>query len=89
MASVMDLLYKTLDNLEKEDLKRFRSFLKEDGRIGKGHLENAGATNIVDMMLESYTREEAVKITLDIMRKLNQNQLALDLENMYTKGNKA
>lgn len=88
MASVLELLYKTLDDLEQGDLKRFRSLLKQDKRIGAGKLENADATDIVDMMMDSYGPEEAVKITLNILSRINQNHLAEELQNKYTEGNK-
>lgn len=88
MESALELLYKTLDDLEKDDLKRFRSLLKEDGRIGAGKLENAGVTDIVNMMVECYGPEEAVKITLKILRKMNQNQLAKELQEKHEEGNK-
>uniref|UniRef100_A0A9J8BYI1 NACHT, LRR and PYD domains-containing protein 12-like n=1 Tax=Cyprinus carpio carpio TaxID=630221 RepID=A0A9J8BYI1_CYPCA len=83
MESALELLYKTLDDLEKDVLKRFRSLLKEDGRIGAGKLENAGVTDIVNMMVECYGPEEAVKITLKILRKMNQNQLAKELQEKH------
>ncbi|XP_026070372.1 NACHT, LRR and PYD domains-containing protein 12 [Carassius auratus] len=83
MESALELLYKTLDDLEKDDLKRFRSLLKEDGRIGAGKLENAGVTDVVNMMVECYGPEEAVKITLKILNKMNQNQLAKELQEKH------
>uniref|UniRef100_A0A673FRJ7 Pyrin domain-containing protein n=1 Tax=Sinocyclocheilus rhinocerous TaxID=307959 RepID=A0A673FRJ7_9TELE len=88
MASVSELLYNTLDDLVEDDLKRFRRLLKDDKKIRAGKLENAGVTDIVDLMLECYGDDEAVKITLNILRKINQNQLAEDLqENSEGKNN--
>ncbi|XP_058636130.1 NACHT, LRR and PYD domains-containing protein 12-like [Onychostoma macrolepis] len=89
MASVSELLYKTLDDLEQGDLKRFRSLLKQDKRIGAGKLQNADATDIVDMMVDSYGPEEAVKITLNILSRINQNHLAEELQNKYTEVQKS
>ncbi|XP_059415488.1 NACHT, LRR and PYD domains-containing protein 6 [Carassius carassius] len=83
MESALQLLYKTLDDLEKDDLKRFRSLLKEDGHIGAGKLENAGVTDIVNKKVECYGPEEAVKITLKILKKMNQNQLAKELQEKH------
>ncbi|KAK2887812.1 hypothetical protein Q8A67_016040 [Cirrhinus molitorella] len=80
MASVSELLCNTLDDLVKDHLKRFRSLLKDDKKIRAGKLENADVTDIVRLMRESYGDEEAVKITLNILRKMNQNQLAEDLQ---------
>ncbi|XP_042581239.1 NACHT, LRR and PYD domains-containing protein 6-like [Cyprinus carpio] len=83
MAPVLELLYNILDDLKQENLKRFRSLLQQDGRIGAGKLENADVTDTVDKMVDSYGPEEAVEITMNILRRINQNQLALDLENKY------
>ncbi|KTF85698.1 hypothetical protein cypCar_00041199, partial [Cyprinus carpio] len=89
MESVLELLYKTLDDLDQENLKRFRSLLKQDGRIGAGKLENADVTDIVDRMADNYGPEKAVKITLNILRKMNQNQLAIELQNKNTEVQKS
>ncbi|KAK9951845.1 hypothetical protein ABG768_017720 [Culter alburnus] len=89
MASVKKLLHDTLDDLIEEDLKRFKSYLKEDERIRAGKLEKAGVTEIVDIMMERFGAEEAVKITLNILRKMNQNQLAEELQNNYTEVQKS
>ncbi|CAM4733684.1 unnamed protein product [Leuciscus chuanchicus] len=78
------LLYDTLDDLKEHDLKRFKGLLKDDGA---GKLEDADVTGIVDIMMERFgaEEEEAVKKTLNILRKMNQNRLAEELENNYTK----
>ncbi|KAI2665743.1 Protein NLRC3 [Labeo rohita] len=85
MASVKQLLYDTLDDLEEKELKRFKSYLREDGPIPVSVLEKADATDTVDQMLDRFGPERAVKITLDILKKMNQNHLAEQLENKHTK----
>ncbi|XP_048056839.1 NACHT, LRR and PYD domains-containing protein 12-like isoform X2 [Megalobrama amblycephala] len=89
MATVLELLQDILEDLEQDNLKKFRSRLKQDGPIGAGKLENADATDIVDIMMERFGAEEAVKITLNILRKMNQNQLAEELQNKYTEVQKS
>ncbi|KAL1276311.1 hypothetical protein QQF64_035934 [Cirrhinus molitorella] len=84
MASVKRLLYDTLDDLEEGKLKRFKSFLREDGPIPVSVLGKADATDTVDQMLDHLGQESAVKITLDILKKMNQNHLAEQLENKQT-----
>ncbi|XP_048050895.1 protein NLRC3-like [Megalobrama amblycephala] len=79
-----ELLYDTLDDLKEHDMKRFKGLLKQDGCVGAGKLEKAGVTDIVDIMMEYFGAEEAVKITLNILRKMHQNQLAEELQNNYT-----
>ncbi|KAI2644008.1 NLR family CARD domain-containing protein 3 [Labeo rohita] len=81
MASVKRKLYDTLDDLEKEKLKRFKSYLREDGPIPVSELEEAGTTDTVKQMLDRFGPERAVKITLDILKKMNQNHLSEQLEN--------
>ncbi|XP_067292536.1 NACHT, LRR and PYD domains-containing protein 3-like [Pseudorasbora parva] len=89
MATTKKLLHDTLDDLKKDDLKRFKSYLKDDGHVGAGKLEKAGVTDIVDIMMEGFGAEEAVEKTLNILRKMNQNQLAEDLQNNYTEVQKS
>ncbi|KAL0149283.1 hypothetical protein M9458_055321, partial [Cirrhinus mrigala] len=85
MASVKQLLYDTLDDLEEEKLKRFKSYLRDDGPIPVSLLEKADATDTVDQILDLFGPENAVKITLDILKKMNQNHLAEQLENKHIK----
>ncbi|XDV36528.1 hypothetical protein PO909_006286 [Leuciscus waleckii] len=86
MASVLELLHDTLQDLKKDDLKTFKWHLKHDGPIGAGKLEKARVTKIVDIMMGHFREEEeAVQITLNILRKMKQNQAAEDLRNNYTK----
>ncbi|KAI2665748.1 NLR family CARD domain-containing protein 3 [Labeo rohita] len=84
MVSVKQLLYDTLDDLEEEQLKRFKSYLREDGPMPVSVLEKADATDTVDQMLHRFGPERAVKITLDILKKMNQNHLAEQLEKKRT-----
>ncbi|XP_059361637.1 NACHT, LRR and PYD domains-containing protein 3-like [Carassius carassius] len=83
MASIKRLLYDTLDDLEKDHFKRFKSFLREHGPIPASVLEKAEATDTVNQMLDRFGSERAVKITLDILKKINQNNLAEQLENKH------
>ncbi|XP_067235933.1 NACHT, LRR and PYD domains-containing protein 12-like [Chanodichthys erythropterus] len=89
MTMAAELLYDTLDDLIEDSLKRFKGLLKQDGPIGAGKLEKASVTEIVDIMMECFGAEEAVKITLKILRKMNQNQLAEELQNNYTEVQKS
>ncbi|KAK9951846.1 hypothetical protein ABG768_017721 [Culter alburnus] len=89
MASVKKLLHDTLDKLIKEDLKRFKSYLKEDGPVPAGKLEKADVTDIAEIMMERFKAEGAVEITLNILRKMDQNQLAEELQNNYTEVQKS
>ncbi|XP_056315299.1 NACHT, LRR and PYD domains-containing protein 12-like [Danio aesculapii] len=82
-TSVLELLYYILDDLEQDNLRRFRGLLKQDGRIRAGKLENAGSTEVGNLMLDVFGEKQAVKITLNILRKMKQNELAEELQSKY------
>ncbi|KAI7804168.1 hypothetical protein IRJ41_000397 [Triplophysa rosa] len=83
MASVQKLLVDSLDDLDEAQLKRFQWHLKTDHKFPTSGLEKADVLDTADKMVEREKQEGAVKITLDILRKMNQNQLAEELENKF------
>ncbi|XP_073695284.1 tripartite motif-containing protein 16-like [Garra rufa] len=83
MASVADQLLAALDDLETEKLKRFKWHLKNHKGVSAADLENADAPDTVDLMMKRFRPEEAVKTTVDILRKMNHNHLAEELENKH------
>lgn len=87
MASVKELLVNSLKDLEKDDLKEFQWHLKNHERISNSDMENAHVLDTVDKMVAHFGPEEAVKITVNILRKMNQNLLAELIENEHKKGN--
>jgi len=86
--SVEELLLKSLKNLETEEHKEFQWFLKSQKQLPASELENADRIKTVDKMVAHFGQEEAVKITVEILRKISQNNLAVQLENDHKKGNK-
>ncbi|XP_076139317.1 NACHT, LRR and PYD domains-containing protein 12-like [Alosa pseudoharengus] len=85
----LDLLFRTLDELKAEDLKRFRTYLSERTVEGceafpKGKLEDKDATDVASEMKKAYGEEGSVKMTLTILRKMNLNDLADKLERPQT-----
>ncbi|XP_051747932.1 uncharacterized protein LOC127511216 isoform X2 [Ctenopharyngodon idella] len=90
MASVKELLKKSMYELEGDYLKEFQWHL-ENGHesISKSDMENADRLKTVDKMVECFGPEEAVKITVEILRKINQNNLAEHLENKHKQGSTA
>nr|XP_055062447.1 NACHT, LRR and PYD domains-containing protein 12 [Misgurnus anguillicaudatus] len=80
MASVLEQLVETLDELDEGKLKRFKWYLKQNKAISAYELENADVTDTVDKMVESFGLEGAVKITQDILKKMKHLQLAEQLE---------
>ncbi|XP_072513194.1 NACHT, LRR and PYD domains-containing protein 12-like [Salminus brasiliensis] len=94
MVDSLSILLDTLDDLEEKNLKRFRLYLtqgKLDGfkPIPKAHLESNDPTDIASKLIDFYGTEESVKITLCILRKINQNELAERLTNQVQRDRKA
>lgn len=87
MASVKEQLVNSLKELVKDDLKEFQWHLKNHECVSTSEMENTDVLDTVDKMVASFGQEEAVKITVYILRKINQNLLAEQLENKYNKGN--
>ncbi|XP_067222307.1 NACHT, LRR and PYD domains-containing protein 3-like [Chanodichthys erythropterus] len=90
MASVKDLLDKSLNELVQAELKKFQWHLVNDHEcISKCEMVNADRLDTVDKMVARFGPEEAVKITVKILRKMNQNNLAEQLENKHKQGSAA
>ncbi|XP_067296602.1 NACHT, LRR and PYD domains-containing protein 1 homolog isoform X3 [Pseudorasbora parva] len=83
MASVKELLVKSLKHLTTADLKEFQWHLKNNEHIPASEMENTDVLQTVDKMVARFGPEEAVKITVDMLRKMNQNNLAEELENKH------
>ncbi|XP_036418748.1 NACHT, LRR and PYD domains-containing protein 12-like isoform X3 [Colossoma macropomum] len=83
MANISQVLLDTLQNLGGKDLKLFQwkltSGVEGFKSIPKALLEDADRLDTVDKMVASYDLSGAVAITLDILKNLNQNQLAEEL----------
>ncbi|KAK6298717.1 hypothetical protein J4Q44_G00302270 [Coregonus suidteri] len=88
MAIVPELLLGSFQDLDSDELKKFQWYLKGhvlDGfhSISKSQLENANRQGTVDKMVESYSNEGAVRMTLEILRKMGLNNLSENLEKNY------
>lgn len=91
---VPELLLEALEDLIDEDLKRLHSYLSwgvVEGykAIPKAHLQNASRTDTVTKIMQTYKEEPAVKITVEILRKMNFNSTADELESKYAAGKQA
>ncbi|ROL45454.1 Stonustoxin subunit alpha [Anabarilius grahami] len=80
MASVSDHLLDALDDLDTDELKRFKWRLKNHKGFSRADLQKADAPDTVDLMMKCLGPEEAVKVMVDILRKMNQNHVAEQLE---------
>lgn len=84
--SVKDLLVNSLKELEEAELKELQWRLWNDHDcISKSEMENADRLKTVDKMVACFGQEEAVKITVDILRKMKKKQLSKDLEKKHKK----
>ncbi|XP_048011698.1 protein NLRC3-like, partial [Megalobrama amblycephala] len=86
MAPVEELLEKSLNELLEAELKTFQWHLKNHEHISNSDMENADRLKTVDKMVACFGQEEAVKITVEILRKMKQNNLAVQLENSHKQG---
>ncbi|XP_030636216.1 NACHT, LRR and PYD domains-containing protein 12-like [Chanos chanos] len=82
MPAVPQILLVTLEELTRAELKRFQWYLTTENalegfsHIPRAQLENADVQDTVDKMVERYKPRGAVEITLLILRKMEQNNLA-------------
>ncbi|XP_026095587.1 NACHT, LRR and PYD domains-containing protein 3-like [Carassius auratus] len=79
--SVLPQLLETLEDLESKKLKKFKWHLKHDGLASTADVEKANVFDTVDHMVARCGPEGAMEITLNVLRKMNENHLAEHLEN--------
>ncbi|XP_052424274.1 NACHT, LRR and PYD domains-containing protein 3-like isoform X2 [Carassius gibelio] len=89
MATVEELLLKSLEDLVKDDLKKFQWHLKKHKCISSSEMEDADRLKTVDKLVACFGPEEAVKITVGILRKISKNDLAEQLEKEHKQGSAA
>nr|XP_055051103.1 protein NLRC3-like [Misgurnus anguillicaudatus] len=82
MESVSELK-NTLEELDGPGLKHFQWHLRNNYGISACKLENVDVLDTVDKMREQYGAEKAVKVTIEILRKMKQNELAEQIENKH------
>ncbi|KAJ8352969.1 hypothetical protein AAFF_G00126810 [Aldrovandia affinis] len=80
-----ELILEILEELEKEDFKKFKCYLNEgvlEGRrpIPWGRLEDQSRTGVVTLM-KDYYGDKRVNITQEILKKISRNDLIERLEN--------
>uniref|UniRef100_A0A452R9X1 Pyrin n=1 Tax=Ursus americanus TaxID=9643 RepID=A0A452R9X1_URSAM len=80
-----DHLLDSLEELVSDDFEKFKfklqntSLEKDHFRIPRGQLQNAKPVRLASLMITSYGEEYAVKLTLQVLRAINQNLLAEEL----------
>uniref|UniRef100_A0AAR2LXU9 Pyrin domain-containing protein n=1 Tax=Pygocentrus nattereri TaxID=42514 RepID=A0AAR2LXU9_PYGNA len=90
MATNQQELLNSLQNFGQEDLKTFQWHLINGVEgftsIQKAFLERADRPDTVDQMVQRYGHSKAVEVTLAILKKMNQNQLAEELTTKLKNG---
>ncbi|XP_069856069.1 interferon-inducible protein AIM2 [Dipodomys merriami] len=74
------LLLEGMDNLDDEELDRFKFFLPDEFNIPKCRLEAANRTNLVKLMIQSEGEVSALTKTISILKKLKCMNLAKCLQ---------
>ncbi|XP_044869672.1 NACHT, LRR and PYD domains-containing protein 3-like isoform X1 [Mauremys mutica] len=83
-SKVSDLLLRALDNLSQEDLKRFKDKLSHSdfegkGNIPRGRLENADRIDMKNLLMEFYSGDAAVDVTIEVFTQINLRDSAAKL----------
>ncbi|TKS90460.1 E3 ubiquitin-protein ligase TRIM21 [Collichthys lucidus] len=87
MVNLKEELWKTLQDLEGDDFKRFKWFLKQDdvlegfSGIPAARLEKADRQDTVDLMVQQYQQQGALRVTLKVLEKISKNDLVQSLQN--------
>lgn len=81
---VQDLLLGTLEELDSSDFNTFKwhlshPILEDCTPIPKSRLEHDQRTDTVDRLMESYGQRLAVNITIEVLKKMNNNLAAEQL----------
>lgn len=76
----------TLDKLSKDQRTRFKSILRDSYEMPWGKLEEAVTDDIVEQMVQKYCVENSAEIMLEILRTMENINLATDLERKLGKG---
>ncbi|XP_063285124.1 apoptosis-associated speck-like protein containing a CARD isoform X2 [Pelobates fuscus] len=84
--TVRDALVRNLEELGERNFKRFRTKLNEFPveepyrSIPKARLEKADEDDVADLILAAYSNPYGVTVTLEVLRQIDQNQIAEKLE---------
>lgn len=84
MEKLEEQLWGTLQRLTKDQFQSFKWFLKKrvlEGFPGiqEAPLEEAGRRETVDLMVQKYQGSGALKVTLEVLRKISRNDLVEEL----------
>ena len=81
MDSILNILRKTLKKLTDTEFKTFKHHSKDMGKIPWGKLEKSDSDDTVDLIVQTHTMKDSGRVVLRILKMMNLNQLAMDMEN--------
>ena len=86
MNDECDVLFYVLDQLDEKSLKRFRFYLSGASSVdGLKPIPNgtltSDVTDTVEKLLQTYGKENSLKIVKDILCKIGLNSLAVEVDN--------
>ncbi|KAM6166467.1 pyrin [Erethizon dorsatum] len=90
--TLSDHLLNTLEELVPYDFEKFKfklqntSLEKEHTRIPRGHLQMARPVKLATLLITHYGEEYAVRLTLQVLRSINQRLLAEELHRATGQG---
>lgn len=90
--TLSDHLLNTLEDLVPYDLEKFKfklqniSLEKEHSRIPRGQLQMARPVELATLLVTYYGKEYAVRLTLQVLRAINQRLLAEELHRVTGPG---
>ena len=76
------LILDALKDLGRSELEEFCSFLldlREEPRVYKCDIEDKSRTQITDQLVETFTEDGAMEVTLKIMKEIDCNDITKDL----------
>ncbi|XP_048867730.1 apoptosis-associated speck-like protein containing a CARD [Brienomyrus brachyistius] len=93
-TSLADLLLDYLEEISDEELKRFKWKLsntkyKELKPLPRGQVMGLDRTDLADKMISCYSKVDALNVMLEILKKMNLNDLAQRLDEDLQKGTQA
>ena len=87
MAKLKAELWKTLKELNKDEFKSFKWFLREEILDGFPGIpvaqldEETNRENTVDQMVQKYLDDGALKVTIKILEEIDRNDLVQRVQN--------
>ncbi|KAG9333586.1 hypothetical protein JZ751_011323 [Albula glossodonta] len=82
--TVSDLIIQALENLSSNELDRFKRKLSELKEIGYGRTEKETIAGIAELIIGKFTKSKAIACTADVLRAIEQEDKAKDLEDKAT-----